>query len=194
MPAACSALPSRAARCGWASRFELSSLDGHLGFTGAADTLGQVFDRLTEYDDNLAPQPRLAESWEFDANLTRLKFNLRKNVVFHTGREMTSDDIKWNMLRVRDPKTGLTQLAAQSNWWTSIDTPDKYTLLLTSDKPRPFVFDMFESFNIVDPVTMEGPDAKTSAVGTGPFSFTEWIQGDHFSCREKQKLLAAKFA
>ena len=40
---------------------------------------------------------------------------------------------------------------------------------------------MFESFNIVDPVTMEGPDAKTTAVGTGPFSFTEWVQGDHFS-------------
>jgi peptide/nickel transport system substrate-binding protein len=160
---------------------ELSSLDGHLGFTGAADTLGQIFDRLTEYDDNLAPQSRLAESWEFDPNLTRLKLNLRKNVVFHTGRELTSDDIKWNMLRVRDPKTGLTQLAAQSNWWTSIDTPDRYTLVLTSDKPRPFVFDMFESFNIVDPVTMEGPDARTTAVGTGPFSFTEWVQGDHFS-------------
>ncbi|MBV9580124.1 MAG: ABC transporter substrate-binding protein [Chloroflexi bacterium] len=161
--------------------FELSSLDGHLGFTGAADTLGQVFDRLTEYDDNLAPQPRLAESWEFDATLTRLKLNLRKNVAFHTGRELTSDDIKWNLLRVRDPKTGLTQLAAQSNWWTSIDTPDKYTLVLESDRSRPFVFDMFESFNILDPVTMEGPDAKTTAVGTGPFSFTEWVQGDHFS-------------
>jgi peptide/nickel transport system substrate-binding protein len=160
---------------------EVSSLDGHLGFTGAADTLGQVFDRLTEYDDQLTPQPRLAESWDFTNNLTQLKLNLRKNVQFHTGRELTSDDIKWNLLRVRDPKTGLTQLAAQSNWWTSIDTPDKYTVLLTSDQPRPFVFDMFESFNIIDPVTMEGPDARTTAVGTGPFRFAEWVQGDHYS-------------
>jgi peptide/nickel transport system substrate-binding protein len=160
---------------------EVSSLDGHLGFTGAADTLGQVFDRLTEYDAKLVPQPRLAESWEFTNNLTQLKLNLRKNVQFHTGRELTSDDIKWNMLRVRDPKTGLTQLAAQSNWWNSIDTPDKYTVVLASEVPRPFVFDMFESFNIVDPVTMQGPDAKTKAVGTGPFAFEEWLQGDHFS-------------
>jgi peptide/nickel transport system substrate-binding protein len=161
--------------------FELSSLDGHLGFTGAADTLGQVFDRLTEYDDNLKPQPRLAESWEFNGDLTQLKLNLRKNVQFHTGRELTSDDIKWNMLRVRDPKTGVTQLAAQSSWWATIDTPDKYTVVLTSDKPRPFVFDMFETFNIVDPVTMQGADARITAVGTGPFSFGEWVQGQYFS-------------
>src|ERR1041385_8694520 len=32
---------------------------------------------------------------------------------------------------------------------------------------------------VVDPVTMEGPNEKTQPVGTGPFSFGEWVQGDH---------------
>src|SRR4051794_17247960 len=73
VPAAASSAPTPGGTLRMGQPLELSSLDGHLGFTGAADTLGQVFDRLTEYDDNLVPQPRLAESWDFDANLTRRK-------------------------------------------------------------------------------------------------------------------------
>lgn len=70
-PAASASSPTAGGTLRMGQPLELSSLDGHLGFTGAADTLGQIFDRLTEYDDNLAPQPRLAESWEFDTTLTR---------------------------------------------------------------------------------------------------------------------------
>jgi hypothetical protein len=33
--------------------------------------------------------------------------------------------------------------------------------------------DVFDYFNIIDPVTMEGPNAKTVLVGTGPFKFVE---------------------
>jgi peptide/nickel transport system substrate-binding protein len=34
---------------------------------------------------------------------------------------------------------------------------------------------------MLDRDTAEGPDARTKAVGTGPFTFVEWIQGDHFT-------------
>jgi peptide/nickel transport system substrate-binding protein len=141
--------------------------------------LGSVYEKLTAYDDSLKPQPLLAESWDFSADAKQLKFNLRKGVQFHTGRELTSDDVKWNLLRVRDPKVGVAQFAAQSNWFTSIDTPDKYTIVLTSDQPRPAVFDLFEQLNMLDHETMEGPDSARKAVGTGPFTFVEWAQGDH---------------
>jgi peptide/nickel transport system substrate-binding protein len=100
-------------------------------------------------------------------------------VHWHSGREFTSDDVKYNFLRVRDPKLNAGALALQSAWWTTIDTPDKYTVVLKSAQPAPLVFDSFEFFNMADRDTLEGPDAKSKAVGTGPYVFAEWSPGDH---------------
>ena len=38
---------------------------------------------------------------------------------------------------------------------------------------------------------LEGPDAKTEPIGTGPFTFVEWVQGDHVQFREEHELLAS---
>jgi peptide/nickel transport system substrate-binding protein len=59
-----------------------------------------------------------------------------------------------------------------------MDTPDKHTLILRSDRPRPpTVFDLFEFLTISDPQS-EDKDARPS--GTGPFQLLEWARGDHF--------------
>jgi len=158
-----------------------ASLDGHLYAAGRFDTTWLIYDRLTEYDVNLKPQPMLAESWDVSSDYKRIQLNLRKGVTFHDGREFTSADAKYNFLRVRDPKVGAGAFVNQSNWFTSFDTPDKYTIVLNSEQPRPLAFDFFERLNMVDQNVMEGPDAKTKANGTGPFKFVEWVQGDHFS-------------
>ena len=135
----------------------------------------------------------LAESWEQATDGKSIKLNLRKGVTFHSGREFTSDDVKYNLLRVRDPKVGTGQLVGMSNWFT-IDTPDKDTVVLKSDVPRPTVFDMFEYFNIVDRELADGPDSKTRSGGTGPFSLIEWVAGDHISFARECELLAGRQA
>jgi len=160
---------------------DLTQLEGQLIIPGALDTLWQVYDRLTAYDENLKPQPMLAESWEVSPDARQVTLHLRKGVQFHTGREMTSADISANIARAKDPKTGVGQLSPMASWWTEVQTPDPATVVLTSDQPRPGVFDFFEYLNIVDPVTASGPDAATKAVGTGPFMLTEYAQGDHIT-------------
>jgi peptide/nickel transport system substrate-binding protein len=123
----------------------------------------------------------LAESWEVSDDLRTINLHLRKGVTWHSGRDFTSDDVKANMLSVRDPKNlGASNFANQSNWFTGIETPDKYTVILRSDEPRPAVFDFFEYFNMTeDQGSASGP--PTTAVGTGPFSLVEWVQGDHLT-------------
>jgi peptide/nickel transport system substrate-binding protein len=163
-----------------------ASLDGHLYAAGRFDTTWLIYDRLTEYDLNLKPQPALAESWDISDDFKRVQLNLRKGVTFHDGREFTSDDVKWNFLRVRDSKVGAVAFVNQSNWFTSFDTPDKHTIILNSDEPRPLVFDFFERLNMLDKNIMEGPDARTHANGTGPFKFGEWVQGSHFTTEKNR--------
>jgi peptide/nickel transport system substrate-binding protein len=137
-----------------------------------------VYDRITAYDDQLKPQPMLAESWDTN-DFRSIKLNLRKGVTFHSGREMTSDDVKYTLLRTADPGVAAAQYTGMAQWFPTIDTPDKYTVILRSDQPRPTVFDLLEFIQVGDKATLEGPDAKTTAVGTGPFQLAEWVPGDH---------------
>jgi peptide/nickel transport system substrate-binding protein len=156
-----------------------SPLDGQNISPAPLSAIWLGYDSLVRYDDNFKPQPMLAESWDLSADYKRIKLNLRKGVQFHMGREFTSDDVKYNLLRVRQPNVG-AQFTNMSNWWTSVDTPDKYTVELTSDQSRPAMFDLFDMMNMVNKDITENPELilKTSG-GTGPFKFVEYVQGQH---------------
>jgi len=160
---------------------DLASLDGHYYTTGSGLSIWLIYETLTAYDDNLKPQPALAESWEQSPDGKSITVNLRKDVQFHSGRELTSDDVIYNLNRILDFKLTagiITGFVPPETTWTA---PDKYTVTLTAKQPWASVFDFFQVLNIIDKETAEGPDAKTKAVGTGPFSFVEWVQGDHVS-------------
>ncbi len=164
---------------------DISKLDGHVDGGGTRTTftqnLGLAFDQLVFYDATLQPHPMLAESWDVSPDFKQVKLNVRKGVEWHSGRDFTSDDVKYNLFRGRDPKAGVGTYVNQSNWFQSIDTPDKYTAVLTSDVPRPSMFDYFNALSMIDQDTMEGADAGTKLIGTGPFRFVEWAQGDHLA-------------
>jgi peptide/nickel transport system substrate-binding protein len=140
-------------------------------------TYGTVYERLIDYDNQLQPQPMLAESWEYSSDYKQLKLNLRKNATWHSGRDFTSDDVKWNVQRISDKKVANAQWYLFASWFEQIDTPDKNTVILHMDPARPAALDLFEQLNMVDSVSVSGPDATKSAVGTGPFTFVDWQQG-----------------
>lgn len=153
----------------YATGTDVNRLDPHFRL---GDIYYTVYDRLTQYDINHNVQPMLAESWDISSDATTYKFNLRKGVLFHNGAELDSNAVKFNSERARDlPNTQLDE----AKWWTSIETPDKYTVIFKSDKPRPLAFDFFEFLNIAEPTAANDP---TKAVGTGPFKFVEWKQSE----------------
>ncbi len=158
------------------------TLDGH-NYAGTPHVF-HVWDRLVVQDEQLNIQPRLAESWQINPDYTRIQLNLRKGVQFHTGREMTSDDVAWNLNRVRDPSVGGGIFANFVSILASVDTPDKYTVVLNATQPYPWVAVLLQTLNILDPVTMQSPDGVNKPVGTGPFTFVDYAQGDHLTLKK----------
>jgi peptide/nickel transport system substrate-binding protein len=162
-------LPTSGGTLRYGADVDVNRLDPHFRL---ADIYYTVYDRLTQYDINHNVQPMLAESWDISSDYTTIKFSLRKGVQFHNGAELDSNAVKFNSERARDlPNTQLDE----AKWWTSIETPDKYTVIFKSDKPRPLAFDYFEFLNIAEPTAANDP---TKAVGTGPFKFVEWKNND----------------
>ncbi len=147
--------------------------------TGSANThtvFGAVLESLIAYDDERQPQPVLAESWEVSSDFREYTFNLRKGVTFHSGREFTSEDVRFTLIRARDRTVSGPQLATMSNWWTDIETPDPHTVILRSDLPRPAAFDLLDFMYIRDEPSMtQNPDAVL--IGTGPFQLVDYQPG-----------------
>ena len=136
-----------------------------------------------DYDDKLTPQPMLAESWDVSSDLTQIKLNLRKGVQFHTGREFTSDDVKYNLLRVRDPKVAGSSARSppRAPGSPASRRPTSTPSCSSRTSPARACSTSSSTSTSSTRTPLEGPDAKTKIVGTGPFTFVEWVQGDHFT-------------
>ncbi|MBV8087276.1 MAG: ABC transporter substrate-binding protein [Chloroflexi bacterium] len=161
---------------------DITNLDGFVWSPNNSNALGQIWDQLITLDEQLTPQPRLAESWDLSPDAKSIKFNLRKGVQWHSGRELTSDDVKYTLQRAQNPKTTFrTTVGPGADLWNGIDTPDKYTVVLKSDTPRANAFDSVLYLRILNKDVVEGPDAATKADGTSAFKFVEWVTGDHIT-------------
>jgi peptide/nickel transport system substrate-binding protein len=145
----------------------------------------QIYDNLTRYDRQLKPQPELAESWSWSNDNRTLTLKVRQGVKFHTGRELDAEDITFNILRVKEERVA-SQMRPFANDIKDIQTPDKATVVLQFDEPRPAIFDMFEGLSIMDRETIAEAEEAKRLVGTGPFVWGQWTPGDRLTMTRNQ--------
>ena len=86
-----------------------------------------VYEGLVWLDENLIIQPMLAQSWDIPDPTTYV-FHLRQGVKFHSGNELTADDVKGTVDRILDESTG-SQYRGGLLPVASVDVLDKYTAL-----------------------------------------------------------------
>lgn len=136
--------------------------------------VNNLYDTLTRYDSNMAPEPRLAESWGFSEDGLTLTLKLRQGVTFHSGKPFTSADVKASMDFVLNPDNGAL-ISGFAKRVTQLETPDEHTVVMSFEAPFPGVFDLLELFFIVD--IEASSDFSKDANGTGPFKLASHEPG-----------------
>jgi peptide/nickel transport system substrate-binding protein len=164
---------------------DVSSIDTQSWGPRTGFSIFMAYDTLTTYDLDLKPQPQLAESWEQSSDGKQLTLHLRKGVQFHSGKELTSEDVAFSLARPLDPKlqasiVSFTILPGFVPNGTTFEPTDKYTVHVSSPVAWPSIFDYLQVLYVVDKDTAQGPiTAATNVIGTGAFKFAEWVQGQY---------------
>ena len=161
---------------------EPPNLDPTGGAAAAIDEVvyANVFEGLTRIGPDGSVQPDLAESWQVADDGKSYTFHLRPGVTFHDGATFDAQDVVFSLDRARAPDS----TNAQKTLFEGIDKVeaiDPQTVRVTLKSPDgAFPFKMaWGDAVMVDPASIK--DIATRPVGTGPFKFGEWKQGDHIT-------------
>ncbi|WP_137286431.1 ABC transporter substrate-binding protein [Halorussus salinisoli] len=150
----------------------------------------QVYDTLIKFEPNQTSlRAGLATEWNLEGTTTTL--TLREGVQFHNGEEFTADDFVATVDRFTNPESdlfpGQDYISSYGpftlgNWVESVETDGDYGLTIELNQQyAPFLRNlaMFAS-SVMSRQAIEelGTDLSQQPIGTGPFEFDNWDQGN----------------
>ena len=150
----------------------------------AMDEHGEInvllFDGLTDHDGENNIVPRLARSWEYDAENLTYTFHLEQGVKWHDGEEFTAEDVKFTIEAIMDPDNG-SENAPNYEDVEQITVVDPYTVSFRLSAPN-YAFLEYMTMAILPKHLLEGEDMQQSdffraPVGTGPYKLAQWDEG-----------------
>lgn len=128
------------------------------------------------HEENGGPiQPSVAKSWKFLTS-TDIEFQLRDDVYFHNGRNLTADDIVFTFQWTLNPDNGSIRRSNFATSYGSIEKTGKYSFILHLKNPDPSLFELLAYLPIVakDTVATLSTD---NPIGCGPFKVESWNHG-----------------
>jgi len=167
---------------------DLDTLDPpQMTTTTVANLVDYSVETLTKLAKNGQTVPGLATSWDLSGDDKTLTLQLRKGVKFQDGTPFDAKAVKFNLDRLLDPKVESPQRAPYESI-SSVDTIGDSTVKLNLSHPDPALVSALSasSAGIISPKSINAPGNSytnvTHPVGTGPYSFVSYQQGDsvHF--------------
>ncbi|WP_436495163.1 ABC transporter substrate-binding protein [Actinokineospora sp. HUAS TT18] len=151
-------------------------LDPHLAnlFNEAARAKA-MFDKLADLGADVSAQPRLAEKWEPNADLTRWRITLRQ-AAFHDGKPVRAQDVLSSYARILDPAKAFRAKASLSLIdLANSKAVDDRTVEFALKRPYVEFPNALATFGAY--IVPEGTQDFTKPVGSGPFSFVSFEPG-----------------
>jgi len=165
--------PARAQRAPGVITFGLSSYPPNLNVwqqTGTASLAVKmlIYRGLLSFGPEGEIRGELAESYAQDGP-TAWVFRLRPNAVFHSGRPVTAEDVKWSLEQVAAERS-TAYMRAEMQSLARIETPDARTVRIVTKEPTATLPLWFAGphLSVVQRGSTEGGGG--SPVGCGPFA------------------------
>jgi peptide/nickel transport system substrate-binding protein len=177
-PAAASGQPKRGGILKVGLQADPTSLDPQkTSLTALFHVTEHIYSLLVRLKPDLTVEPDLAEKWDISPDGKIYTFTLRKGVKFHSGKPLTSADVKYTFARLVDPATASPNASVLSSV-ESVTAPDDNTVVITLKKA-----DASFLTNLTGPSTViinqeaveKNGDLTKTADGTGPFKFKEYV-------------------
>lgn len=177
----------------WAQGADVTSLDPHQGKeTPAVQVNTQIFDTLVTVDpETNEVVPQIAESWEQTDDQTYV-FKIREGIKFHDGSDLTAEDVKFSLDRARNSAA----VSYIVNFIEEVTVDDDHTVTVkTTASYAPTLRNLAIPFAAIVPKAVVEADENAfilNPVGSGPYKFVEWNQGDHVTLKAFDDYYAGK--
>ncbi len=166
------------------------SWDPSDSYSNEVVAMQDMYETLTRYDSQTqAVVPLLATAWSSNDDGTQWTFDLRTDVMFHSGRAMTSEDVKAALERTIEIGGGAAYIWGAVK---SIEAPDPATVVfnLKYSAPLDLIASADYAAYIYDTQAAGGADlakwfAEGQEAGTGPYMLDTWDQGAEVELRLK---------
>lgn len=133
---------------------------------------------------------RLAKSHSVSDDGLTYTFELNDGITFHSGNELTADDVVWSLSQVRDDE-GLRdhELLAKA---TTIEATDEDTVTLTLSAPDSnLLWNLTGRAGLILEQASKA-ELATEANGTGPYVLKGWKQGDSITFERNDEYWGTK--
>ncbi len=155
-------------------------MDGQMNNTNDM-FLRATYSQLVRRDANNQIVGDLAESWTTSEDGCTWTFKLKQGVKFHSGKELTSADVKASYDRLLDEENPVRYTSLATGYIKECNAPDPYTVELVTYTPvAPMLANLCHRSHLIlnaDYIEQYGLDlglTVESVDGTGPYRMASW--------------------
>jgi peptide/nickel transport system substrate-binding protein len=160
-----------------ASQVEITNVDKYFNATRVGTWIQHMgWDFLLHIDRTTGKTvPALATSWKY-VNDKTIELELRKGVKFHSGKEMTADDVVYTINYISDPKNPKVD-KRMIDWIDHAEMLGPYKVRIVANKTYPAAPHILAGFIAIYPQGCYDKDKEQSMNlhpdGTGPYKIVE---------------------
>ncbi len=147
------------------------------------------------YNKDLQPEPWAAESWSMEDEGKRMRFTLRKGILWEDGQELTAEDVAFTCKLAADPATG-SPYAEDFLRIKELRVIDRYTFEVQYEQF--FARAVSTWMNPILPKhILEGQNIRTTPfarkpLGAGPYRLKSWEPGSRMVLTASPTYFAGK--